>query len=182
MKISFFQNFVSFYFILFFKKKNFVSEIYYLQLIGQRLLFIDYCWSQYNIAIQFSTPSPFLATIHQVYCNTNKEKQPFKPTIIQFLHSTAHPCNTIRVLQYNGSTTNLLIAIQFQPTAPPYCNTIFQPHAFSCNAILLLQYKPSQLHPSLVIQFQYFVFSSPLSCNTIARFQCNFFFHNTIGQ
>ena len=45
-----------------------------------------------------------------LYCETNSASLPIYNTN----SATTHPnCNTIRVLQYNGSTTNLLIAIQF---------------------------------------------------------------------
>ena len=155
---------------------NFFFEIYCSQLTGQRLLFTDYCsqftvhrllllllfiycWSQYNncIAIQFSIPSPFLATIHQVYCNTKrKKKKPFKPTI----------------LQYNSSIPLHTLAIQ-----SVYCNTMAQ------QPTSLLQYNFSPLHHHIAIQFQYNFFSPAFSlaiqlqgCNTI------FFFTRQLGS
>ena len=121
-------------------------------------------------------------------CNTNS--------------ATTHPSyNTIRVLQYNGSTTNLPIAIQF----PFSCNTIFC-HCTSYTAIqspITIQFSfscntmPSNYTPRL--QYNFFLLqynpkpTTPFSCNTIAIqfFQpsiaiqlqgcnTNFFFHNTI--
>ena len=62
--------------------------------------------------------------------------------------------------QYNGCVVTQNQAI-LTPLSQYNCNTIFFPALY------------------LAIQLQY-NFSSPLSCNTIARLQYNFFFHNTI--
>ena len=149
-----FQNFVPFCFILFYffqkKENNFFFEIYCSQLT------VDcYCYCYYSpklhynncIAIQSSTASP---------CNTNSA-------------TTQPSCNTIRVLQYNGSTTNLPIAIQF---------------SFSCNSMPSnytprLQYNffsiaiQSQANYTLLLPYNCntIFFSIPLFCNTIFFFQ-----------
>ena len=123
---------------------------------GQRLLFTDYCWSQYKncIATQFT------------YCIT----------ILQYNFPASFPCNTllyiaiqfpsvffsvIQPIAYKTRSqyTNC-IAIQFQqPTCKPHYNTI-------------LQYNPSLLKPqsqySLCIAIQFFS-SQPTThpCKTI---------------
>ena len=115
-------------------------------------MFIVYCSPkfQYNncVAIQSSTPSSW---------NTNP--------------ATTHPsCNTIRVLQYNGSTTNLPIAIQFNTLHSLYCNTPW------CLAIQFLSLAAAPL--------QY----TSLYCNTIfqplspPKLQYNFPYCNTLAN
>ena len=174
------QNFVPFCLILFYfskERKFFFFEIYCSQLTIDRYcsqLTVDcYCYCyyspklQYNncIAIQSSTASS---------CNTNS--------------TTTHPsCNTIRVLQYNGSPTNLPIVKQF----PFSCNTIFC-HCTSYIAIqspITIQFSffcntmPSNYTPRL--QYNFFLLqynpkpTTPFSCNTIA---IQFFFQPSLLQ
>ena len=151
LKISFFPKFCP---ILFFQKKKNFRNFFTVHRYCSLLLFIvdvhSYCSRpklQNNncIAIQFSAPCPFLATIHHVYYNT-KKKQPFKS-------------------QYNTS-----IVIQFFHYTPLYCNTILSPLSLlSHNTPCVLQYKKkqpfkSQYNTSIVIQFFHY---TPLYCNTI---------------
>ena len=125
-KILFFKNFLSFYFILFLKKKSKIfccSQLtvtcycyyYYSQLTQMPLLvtiqsvLLQYntlSWSQYNrrLAMQFT------------YCIT-KLQYTLLPTVIH-LQVTIHLCIAIQPLP-----SLLLLQYKFQPTAPPYCNT-----------------------------------------------------------
>ena len=99
------------------------------------------------IAIQ--CPAYQTSTCHNtlLYCETNSASLPLYNTN----SATAHlSYNTVRVLQYNGSTTNLLIAIQFQPLYSPCHNTI-----------VVLQHKPS--HSSLAnLQYTSYCNTKPL--------------------
>ena len=121
-----------------------------------RLLFTDYCRRpklQYNncIAIQSSAPSPFLATIHHVYCNT--KKKPFKSQ-----YNTSIAIQFV-VLQYNSSHCTPYIAIQcntLQYNFPPCCNTI-QPSLPACNTIIVLQYN-------------FFLFQPKYNCKVAIQF------------
>ena len=111
LKISFFQNFVLFYFI-FFKKK--FSEIFLLFTVTVHSYCSPYCSRpklQYNncIAIQFSAPCPFLATIHHVYYNTQQNNSP-----------SSH--NTIQVLQYNFPLHTSILQYNFLASFP--CNIL----------------------------------------------------------
>ena len=72
LKISFFENFVSLFDFIFFKKKKF-PEFYCSQLIVDRLLFTDYC---------------SMITVHDLSCNT----------IIVLQYNSQQP----PILQYTG--------------------------------------------------------------------------------
>ena len=96
-------------------------------------------WSQYTL----------------LYCKTNSASLPLCNTN----SATTHPsCNTIRALQYNGSTTNLLIAIPFQPLYSPYHNTIVVlQHKISHSSIANLQYTLYCNTKPLLLQYNWAV-------------------------
>ena len=145
LKISLFQNFVSFFLFYFFQKK--ISRKFF------------YCSPYCSPKLQYNTPSFAIhlvsLAIHLHFpCNT--------------IPSTTHSsCNTIRVLQYNffsatAHSCNTILPYfntLTQPTCKPHCNTIpYIAIQFSSPTSLVAIQLPSQQASSCNTIFQ--------GCNT----------------
>ena len=147
LKISFFENCVSLYLILFYFSKFFFFEIHCSQLTVNDtvhgLLFTDYCWSQYK------------------NCIATHFQQPLAVLQYNFLSSPSSH-NTIQVLQYNPSYCTPVaiqsVVLQYNSS---HC-TLLQYTLLCCNTIL------ATAHP---LQYNLLccntILATALSCNTL---------------
>ena len=150
LKISLFQNFVSFFlfyfYFIFFKKKfpeNFFTVHWYCSPYCspklQYNLFIAIHFQQ-CIAIQYT----FLCNTPRLSCNTPSFPLQYNP-IHYTLKLQYNPCIAIQfffshctLLQYNSSLLQYTYPAYLQASLQYnslYCNTIFQPNKPSCNTI-----------------------------------------------
>ena len=140
----------------------------YLNTQHSKCIVLQYNFQQYTfILLQYNS----------MYCNTIF--QPLSPPIaIHFLSQKDYIAiqsvnHQAPLLQYNSHPISLLLQYKTKPTTLPRLQYNF-PIAIQSqpNYILLLQYNCNTIF-----------FSSPLSCNTIARLQYKTKkFHKTIGQ